>query len=1202
MRLKRLDLYGYKSFATRTTFEFSDGITAIVGPNGSGKSNIADAIRWVLGEQSYRALRAKSTEDMIFAGSRHRARLGMAEVLITLDNSDNCLPIDYTDVTVGRRAYRSGETEYLLNGNRVRYRDILELLGNAGALGSSYIVIGQGMVDAALSLRPEARRVLFEEAAGIAPHLRKREEALRRIEETEHNLERINDILNELRPTANSLRRQAERAEEYMLLNQDLRELQRIWYGHQWQRRQRQLARAEERLQEQFALLEAQRRYTRSLQDKQARLDALQTAQRQAVDELVRQQGDLRAQLEALQREHAVMTERIRLYTRQRSVLEEELRSLASRRDILTAEVAQASRELSEQEAAQAAYEADWARARQEYAQVETMQRTLQEQVAQAETRLAEITVRLSDINARLDQANEQHKGLVCEEQSVHLAIEALEERLRAARVHAESLSERQKAALAAQAEAQRRCVELETEIADLRERVAAGEQAVSRRRIELEQLVARRDLLARQRQEAANYAPGVRELLGSQNRISGLIGTVANILRVPAELEQAIESALGPRLQNIVTERWEDAEAAIAYLKHTRAGWVTFLPLDTIRSRTPITLRPESGVVGVASGLIGSEERFRPVVELLLGSVVVVRDLATARALLNRRSGASLFVTLEGETVQPSGALSGGARRQATGLLAQEREWRALPERIASANRALEESVEALAAQRLALTEAQRRLMAQEQRLSHLRSELDEIRTAAMNHAHDVNDLERDLKWRISRQSQLSKEIDTLAAQIQSLRTRLAEVQGEQADAMRHLAHLREQMDAAQLEGWRRKMAELEMRVAVAQRTVESQRALLQSHDFNLNQLVQQTAAKQDQETSLRIELQGLEQAKASLEKKLADAQQSNDELQKRMAPLRRELGRLEQERRDLERQRAQSQQRLSEVEIEYNRALLERDRAKDEQTALSHEIEENLGPISLPETISHQLRLELGDDIVELPRVESLPPGLSDEIRQLKTRIRRLGDVNPNAPQEYQQLLERQTFLQGQMVDLRGAIASLHEVLQDLDATIERDFIATINRVDGAFREYFRILFGGGTAHLVLTDPDRPSTTGVDILAQPPGKRAQTLSLLSGGERALVAVALLFALLRVNPVPFCCLDEVDAALDEANVRRFRQLLEEHARTTQFVVITHNRHTIECATTIYGVSMSEQGVSQSISLRLCEDVERYTQSDADSG
>jgi len=1187
MRLKRLDLYGFKSFAARSTFEFGAGVTAIVGPNGSGKSNIADAIRWVLGEQNYRFLRAKTTEDMIFAGSRTRPRQGMAEVLITLDNSEGWFPLDFTEITVGRRAYRSGENEYLLNGNRVRYHDIVEALGSGGLMRSSYLVIGQGMVDAALSLRPEARRTLFEEAAGIAPHLRKRNEALKRIEETERNLERVNDILAELQPRAASLHRQAERAEEYFLLTQDLKELQRIWYGYQWQRRQNRLLQVLDQIEEQETQLGVQRSHVQEMQTALKQLISRQNEQRQIIDEMSARQASLREEEATWRREMAIMAERSRLYQQQRQSLEREIESLSRRCTIVQAEIDKAAAEIQELEAAHAASRAALAVVREQLGQVDATRSEIEKKIASEQRGIDQHTAQVSQVRARLEQMDERRASLSAEQVDITRRLADLDERLQRWRAKAQELVAREEAIVQARSELQQHHDRVETGISETREQLAAADLEIAKIHGERDRLISRHETLTRLQQELAGYHPGVREVLNPESGLSGLLGTVASLVKVPQNLEQAIESALGTRLQNVVAERWEDAEAAISHLKRMRGGWATFLPLDTIRSRPPLSLRAEAGIVGVASTLVQFDERLRAAVELLLGSVVIVRDLATARRLLDKRTGASLLVTVEGETVQPSGALSGGSRRESSNLLAQERERRELPERIRHIEAEMQARLRARAATEAQLANLRQQLKDLERRLVQGRAEHEEARNAVDRQNRESRDLERERSWRASRMIEVEKELGATSERQALLRNDLVEAQRKQSASMEQIKVLREQLGALGADALRQQAAEIETRVAVAERTIGSQRALLSSHRNNLDQLSKQIEDKRLQYDELGRELVRLADTDTQVQIELTDLAKQADEVRLRIEPARRELSRASQQRSEAEEQVSSSVEKLNEAELELERMVLEREHVREEQQALAHEIESELGPIELPDALSHQLRLDLGDNTVELPAMEGLPPGLGDEIAQLKGRLRRIGNINPDAPREYEQLLDRQGFLQGQMGDLRNAIATLHKVIEELDTVIERDFIATFRRVDRAFRAHFDLLFGGGSAHLFLSDPDSVSTSGVDIMAQPPGKRAQNLALLSGGERALTAVALLFALLNSDPVPFCFLDEVDAALDEANVGRFRALLSETAKQTQCVVITHNRNTIEAATTIYGISMGEQGVSQSISLKL---------------
>lgn len=1187
MRLRRLELYGCKSFATRTVFEFSEGITAIVGPNGSGKSNIADAVRWVLGEQSFSSLRAKSTEDMIFAGSRTRPRLSVAEVIITFDNSTHWLPLDFTEVAIGRRAYRSGENEYLLNGNRVRYRDVLELLGAAGLACNTYVVIGQGMVDAALALRPEARRVLFEEAAGIGPHLRKRAESLKRIEETERNLERVGDILNELRQRVGGLRQQAERAEEYRQVSKELRRRQQLWYGYQWQRRQRLLAQAEESLREGIARLELQRAHVRSFEQKQGEFLALQEAQRRLVTQLTVGQNALQAQMEARNRELMVLDERMRLYQIEREALESELQSLGSRQMLLEAEIERVRQDMAACQVLCSSEEVALDEARTQLAQWDASRRETKEQLEAEEVRLSELAEALVSARARLEGMSERRQALFAEQERLRATLSELESRLEALKAEEERLKRREGMLDEQILESEEQLRRLRAEAAAVQEQLSSAEADLAKARAERERLIARRATLSQLREELTGYYPGVREVLNA--KLPGLLGTVASLIQVPRELEQAIESALGPRLQHIVTERWEDAEAAIRHLKHVRGGWATFLPLDAIRSRPSLVLRAEPGIVGVASTLVSFEERLRRVVELLLGTVVIVRDLSVARRLLAHRTGATLFVTLEGETVQPNGTLSGGSRREGGGLLAQEREWRTLPQRIAAVEEALARASEVRTKHEEALALLTHRIQEQERRCNDLRTEREATRVALKARQQEMSGVERERSWQAARLSRNMQAVMALDEEEQRLRNEIEAGEATQRSWMERLHELRQRLNATDDAKLRQRVAELETQHAVSLRTLQSLGTLLESHRSNLDQLLKQISEKRARHAVLTEELQQAATRAEAIRGQLLELEQRSLEHSEHLVAARQELDRLEREHQEAERQLSKGRERLNELEGEVNRLVLERDRAKGELATLIREIEADLGPVSVSEETTRQLRLDFGDEVVELPVVNSLPPGLAEEIQQFKARLRRLGDINFSAPQEYRQLLERQAFLESQANDLRNAITALRAVIQELDRVIERDFLSTVKTVDRLFAEIFSRLFSGGSARLVLTDPENPGTTGVEIIVHPPGKRAQSLSLLSGGERALTGVALLFALLRANPVPFCFLDEVDAALDEANVVRFRELLQEQAKLTQLVVITHNRYTIEAASTIYGISMNEQGVSQSISLKLGE-------------
>lgn len=1028
MRLKRLELQGYKSFANRTEFLFPGGITAIVGPNGSGKSNIADAIRWALGEQSLRALRGKSTQDMIFSGGKRRARAGMAEVLLTLDNSGGWLPIDYTEVTIGRRAYRSGESEYLLNGQRVRLRDLNQLLAESGLSQRTYAVIGQGLVDTALSLRPQERRALFEEAAGIAVYRAQREEAAARLDETERNLERVHDILSEVEPRLRRLEKQVEQFREHERLTGYLTRLLRTWYGYRWGQAQEKLRAAQERVRRLEAELADRQAEAERATARLAELRARQTELRGHLRDLYRRTADLHDRADAAQRELAALTERSRLLVAQREQVLQELEPLRAQRDAQSRRVEAARERLEELRA-----------------QVGTRERHLAA-LQKEHQRLQEEASRRT---ARRDQ--------------IWREIEALQARL----------------------------ARLETE----RNAVHAEEV----------RLQAEQELLAYLREEGTGTGRGARSLL--QAGLSGVRGVLSTKIRVPQEWETAVEAALGPMAQALVVSDWEAVEEARRHLPPNEQA--ALLPVSDLRP--PSTDLPEGTVR--AADVVSCDPPLRPAVEALLGTTLLVPDLGAARSLLPHLPPGSRCVTRAGEVVTAEGAIILG--REGKGALVQEQAWQALP-----------------------------------RKLEAIRKRREEL----------------DVKIR-----QTQEKIETLQAALR-----------EAEQEARTAAHA-----VAQAEGG--SLAEARTELAVAKQALENQRLLLQRELSILERLKAQIAAQEERAQRLQEEREAAQRRLAQLKEETEMFERERIETRSRIGPAEGELSRLNEEEARLTAEEQQRRQRVRGAEALLNTARLDLARCEDQLTRLQERIREELGLVELEvaEEVTAQTPLPLRPLVSPLPVVEMLPEGLQEEIQRLKVRLHQLGPVNPNAPQEYEEAMERYRFLSEQVADLEAASARLREVIVDLDRMMEEAFRETFNAIAAAFEQTFTRLFNGGTARLELTDPDDLMTTGVEIVARPPGKRLQSLALLSGGERALTAAALIFAILQVRPTPFCVLDEVDAMLDEANVVRFRSMLEELSSRTQFIVITHNRGTVEAADTVYGVSMGSDGVSQVVSLRL---------------
>lgn len=1195
MRLKSLEIQGYKSFATRTMFHFDSGITAVVGPNGSGKSNVADAIRWVLGEQSYATLRGKKTEDMIFSGSDGRARLGMASATLVFDNRDGWLPLDFSEVTLTRRAFRDGQNEYLLNGSRVRLRDINELLAASGLSRRTYTHVGQGMVDAALSLRSEERRALFEEAAGITLHHARRADTIAKLDATQDNLLRLHDIVSEIEPRLRYLERQADRANTHQVIATNLKDLLRTWYGYRWGLAHQQLRQARRDESRSQAEIKTQAGALDAVGACIAALRGRQTELRARLGEWHRQSSGLHTEAETLQRALAVGEERARLLAAQcdEVVSEIELLDISRAETEAKAGAARAALEQLSAELAAARSQAGTLHAQMDAQRAQ--RQLLLEQQAQAERRIRQLADRLAGHHARLAQLDERRLQLAQEANQAEAAAAAQAQAQAGLELQ---VQDKDAAIQQLQAEIARLQLQRNEQLAAVEalERVA-GEQRedINTHRRRLEAMRARHDLLARMQRDMVGYYEGVRSVLAasaSGGRLHGVLGSVSQLIRVPPRLDTAIETALGGHLQDIVARTWADAEAAIAHLKSTHSGRATFLPLDTIRPPHTLTAPAIAKVLGVASGLIECDASLRPVADLLLGSTIVVEDLPTARQVHASLHGGFQIVTLAGDLVRSGGSVSGGSvsrDKAGGGFLAREREWQELPAAIETQQaaeqallRRLEENRAALGDQQAAVDQLARRSAG----LENERAALERERAALVREAERA---EQAAAW----QQGLLERARTERAGIEQAARRLAaeigEIETEQAAARAEAVRLAEQAAKLTAEVLLTELHQAQTALAAVEGRASSQQAILSGHTGALTAIETRLSARRQRAAELDGEHAALAVRLAEQRDQATALTDQIAALRDQIAPAEQEIAQLENEQAEQEDVERQQRERLHRLETDHSRIVLELNRRQDEISLLQRQIEDDLGlvDLDLSEAPVGQPPLPLHPLISQLPAVEELPDDLETEIRRLRVQISQLGSVNLNAPQEYEEVRTRHNFLVGQITDLEQAADHLRQIITELDQLMEGSFLTTFQSVAREFKTCFKRLFNGGDADLVLTAPDNITQTGIDVIARPPGKRAQALSMLSGGERALTAASLIFALLRVSPTPFATLDEVDAMLDEANVGRFRDVLVDLAEQTQFVVITHNRRTVEAARTIYGISMGEDTVSRVISLQL---------------
>ncbi len=1212
MYLKKLTIQGFKSFATRTTFEYGRGVTAIVGPNGSGKSNVSDAIRWVLGEQSTRLLRAKKQEDVIFAGTGERAAVGMAEVALTLDNEERWLPLDFAEVEIARRVYRNGDSEYLLNGSRVRLRDIVDLLMKGDVGQNSYSIMGQGLVDEVLSMTPEERRGFLDEAADVKRFRTKIKEAQDRLAATQENLDKVRIVVAEIEPRLSQLSRQAERAAEHSRLSAELSELLKAYYGQRWNEAHNALVRARAALDQRSAEDAHAAERVAQLREQLRTLGEEIRKRREAISRRDTRTTEIEQRLAATEQAIALDRERHAMIAGRREELRIEIEALEGEKLGLSSTGVDEGRrgieihaEIDEAKANVGRFRAVLDNAEREYSQIRSRMQELRDGADGDERRAGAMQHDIESAERRIAELEREAEQAIARRKQVVVELIGYGRRYanaRAAAIEAEIALE------AGRSEAD----DARERLRKVQEEVRAYEAGANQELRELDHLEGRLDALRRVQAEHDGVAAGTRNALimgqalidgiepgslGEPAEVPGVAGLLSRQIKVPAGLEVAINAALEGRLHAIVTDTEEQALKAIALLQQRRQGRAQFLPLESVRHVYPVNLQKERGVVGVASKLVRCEPRFKPLVDTLLGRVIVVEDVPTGMRMIRRSLGA--VVTLDGIYIEPTGVIAGGASGADESVFTRQRELDELPEQIEAIRERTDRSAAQIANARESIEQLALRAKEADQQYDALRRAADACRFELERERERLHRHRRDMDAVRSKQADIERERE--ARQRQIAQSQLA---GEQLNARRDerraaMAALEDEVREAteRRESALRQVSEASARLATVDGERRTLQAMREQHDKAVERLANQISARNLQARNLELEASVIDERLAKYAHELETTRADQTRFSEDAAPDRDELHRLENHERTIQDEYSEAQQRL--LEIDRQRLDLEAELARTTEHIehLRSEMErEGLGPdragkiVSLDQAMAADPLFEVGSGrhavqggaTVDLEETRL-------RIEELRRQIRRLGAINAEAPEDYRELNDRHEFLTTQMQDLEEAEGQLREVITELNGEIRARFATTFEKVNVAFGLYFAAFFGGGSAALLLTDPDNIAESGIEMEAQPPGKRIKSLSLLSGGERSLTAVALLFALLSANPAPFCVLDEVDAALDEANVGRFTSSLQELAEKTQFVMVTHNRRSIEVADAIYGVSMGRDGVSKVLSLKLSD-------------
>ena len=1182
MYLKCIEIQGFKSFANKIRFDFHNGITGIVGPNGSGKSNVADAVRWVLGEQRVKQLRGSSMQDVIFAGTETRKPMGYAYVAITLDNSDHKLPTDYKEVTVARRIYRSGETEYLMNGTTCRLRDINELFYDTGIGKEGYSIIGQGQIDKILSDKPEDRRELFDEAVGIVKFKRRKDMTLKKLASEKDNLVRINDILAELEKQIPTLERQSEKAKVFfkerdalkardvnlfLLENQkNLAELESVKTNEETIERDLGQAR------------EGYDRTGRDYENGQLRLNELES-EIETIRNRITNASVVREKIEG---EIKVIEEQVRaasgnaehFRTRKESVSaeigrdrkeEEEILQRKSGIDLSLEELRREQTKARESASSCADQIIRYSRqidlGKNEILRILSERATIKSSIASLSARQEENERRRLELSAGIEQAQSS-------ETEQAQIITDLRRQFREIAESIKALQERQK--------------EIETTISGMKKRLGDEDEQLRASQLRYHQEKSRLDALVNLTERYEGFGGSVRKVMQNRSSEKGVIGVVADLLKTDKKYETAIEVALGGNIQNIVTEDADTARRMIELLKREKAGRATFLPLNDLGKpqefRNTAVLK-EPGVIGLADSLVRCDGRYRPVAASLLGRIVIV-DRFDHAAAVNKKYGHSVrMVTLEGELFMPGGAISGGAYKNSSNLLGRRREMAELQEKVGEALRqtqAHEQAIEDIKSER-----------------TSLRKELEDNRQAQQDAFLKQNTVRMSIASQQEKKKEAAGSAEEMAKERELIEKQSKELEADRSDAEKRLASSadgEEKMNAA--------VSELEQKLQELRKEEGVQTQILSKWDTEIEKTLQQQSFEQKDLDRVQEDLVRRERELEEINTAIAQGDGVIESGTERIRGLREQLSGSEDAQDDSRKAlgaRNEERDRLRETmqkQLSERESLSEQIHALDKESVRLHNRRERLQE-DVDNRVAYmwtEYEITLSDAVKLRDEELSDIAVLKKEIAEIKARIKALGSVNVDAIEEYKELMERYTFLKNQHDDLTEAAASLEKIIAELDASMRKQFQEQFSRIQEEFDKVFKLMFGGGKGRLELMEDKDILEAGVRVIAQPPGKKLQNMNALSGGEKALTAIALLFAIQNLKPSPFCLLDEIEAALDESNVDRFADYLHRLTEHTQFIVITHRRGTMQEADRLYGITMQEKGVSALVSVDLIDE------------
>ena len=1181
MYLKSIEIQGFKSFAKKIVFDFPDGITGIVGPNGSGKSNVADAVRWVLGEQKIKQLRGSRMEDVIFAGTANRKPLGFAFVSITLDNSDHKLKLQFDEVTISRRVFRSGESEYMINGSICRLRDVQELLYDTGIGKEGYSIIGQGQIDKILQGKPEERRELFDEAVGIVKYKKRKTIALRKLENERLNMSRVKDILSELGRQVGPLRRQSEAADKYVRFRDELKKYDInlfLYENGETKTKIRELVEKERIASEDLERSKAEYEVAKEEYEKLS----------ETIHQLDEEISSIRTKISQGDIVKESMLGQIKVYEEQINSANEAESRYRERHE----EITEAIKKAEEDKAALTKDKADnqealtkaLSKANDQDSKVLMVQNESEEirqEIEKKKERLIELVNAKGTINARRERLETMMEQMIKRREELTQDLEksesdrtaqeekvkSLEKEFQEAKEQESSLTEDVKARENDLREADQDIARLNRELGDAKTQYTANE--------------ARLDSLRNITERYEGYGSSIREVMKLKEKKTGIHGVVADIIKVDKKYEIAIETALGGNIQNIVTDTEATAKDAIAYLKANKFGRATFLPLKAVTGREEFrneAVLSEHGVLGLASSLVNVEERYEGVARYLLGRIVVADNIDNALALARKYNYSLIIVTLEGELLNRGGSLTGGAFKNKSNLLSRRREI----EELENSLKELTQKQEAYAKDIDMVT----------LRKENLDKEIADLRALLQESRIYLNTIKINLDAANARKEEIQGTFENINKENAQIEEQTGSIQNENTS-------LDSELDSNQKENEsiKEQILALEEKQVKLREQEAAELLIAQNMRVDHSRLVEQNSFLTNSIIRLENEIEKLNNDKTTLETNRTASIRGMDEKREEIEKIRQTLEQAEVDKKELlahldEVEAAKEEQTGShkgfiDKREEYSERIADLDkevfRLNSSREKLEERFENRSSYIWDEYELTYNNALPLRDE--SLTDVKEM----RDKINELKASIRGLGVINVGAIDEYKEVKERYDFLTNQYQDLQKAEADLVKIIRDLDKQMRTQFNTEFKKIRAEFSKVFKEMFGGGTGSIELEEDVDVLDAGISIIAQPPGKKLQNMLQLSGGEKALTAIAVLFAIQNLKPSPFCILDEIEAALDDANITRFAEYLHKLSNEVQFIVITHRRGTMEAADRLYGITMQEKGVSTLISVDLSD-------------